>query len=61
MESTYIKLEIRISVLQGKILPEQEDILHALTEQLHDQVIEGSAVIDLVNITEVDGKATNED
>lgn len=61
MESTYIKLEIRISALEGKTLPNEDDILYALTEGFYDYAIKDSAVIDQVHITEIDGQPTNED
>ena len=60
MHSTHIKLELNISALEGKVLPSEEDILHHLTELLYDQIIGDSGVVDLVHVTEVDGKPTNE-
>nr|WP_068890354.1 hypothetical protein [Pedobacter panaciterrae] len=60
MESTYIKLEIRISALEGRSLPPADDILHRLIETIYDASIADRAIIDRVHITEIDGQPTNE-
>lgn len=60
MESTHIKLEISISALHGKSLPDESDILHRLIERLYDHAIADSVIIDQVHITEIDGKGTDQ-
>ena len=60
MDSTFITIEISISVLEGKQMPEEQDILDKLIDHLHDYVIEDAAIVDTVHITKVNGELTNE-
>lgn len=58
MDSKQIRLEVNISLLNGKIMPEEQVILDALIDRLYDFQIAGSAIVDTVLITDIDGYTT---
>lgn len=61
MQNKYITIEINISQINGKQMPEESDILDGIINHLYDHVIGDSAVIDTVLITQIDGIDTHED
>lgn len=56
MKTTALTLEISISALQGKEMPEEEELLEKILSLLYDHIIDDSAVVDSVHITKVNGK-----
>ena len=51
-------IEISLSEIEGKKMPEEQVILDKVIDQLYDLSIEDSAIIDTVLITEVNGQPT---
>lgn len=61
MDTKLIRLEVNISILEGKEMPEEQDIVDAIIDRLYDFEIANSAILDTVLITDIDGLPTNED
>ena len=58
MSSKIIAIEINISTLEGKEMPEEQKILDKVIDQLYDLEIDEAAIVDTVLITEIDGPPT---
>jgi hypothetical protein len=60
MDSKNITLELNISTLEGKTMPEEQVILDALIDGIYDMKIDNTAIVDVVLITGIDGRSTDE-
>jgi hypothetical protein len=60
MEVKHITIEVNVSALPGHEMPEEQVILDAVINRLFDFEIKGSAVIDTVLITGINGHLTHE-
>jgi hypothetical protein len=61
MEPLSISLEISVSAIQGKEMPEEAQLLEKILSLLYDHIIDDAAVVDAVHITKVNGKPTLEE
>ncbi|HKG06525.1 MAG TPA: hypothetical protein VKB19_08720 [Pedobacter sp.] len=56
-----ITIEINLSQIQDKQMPEETRLFDKLIDHLYDFTIDQAAVVDTVHITQLNGVATSED
>ena len=60
MNTKTISIEISLSTLEGKEMPEEQRIFDKVIDRLYDFVIDDAAIVDTVHITKVNGELTND-
>ncbi|MES2827104.1 MAG: hypothetical protein V4687_03085 [Bacteroidota bacterium] len=60
MQRKQITIEITISQLPGKTIPEDSRAIDSVIDNLYDFTIDGADVVDIVHITSINGQITEE-